>query len=170
MAGNTLTREQTSRTALEASPDEQLSDEWEPTPFTAAPPPLPDMEQRWVRIRLHGQDDVQNYLRARHNGWTPRPAETVSGGHVVLLDKLSERFGEKGSVVQNQDCILMHRPVSMGNKVRAHHSAQSNRLVQSVKQFVSEHLPAQRGAHGAVEELSMTSTVGNGGRRPTIPD
>lgn len=170
MAGNTLTREQTSRTALEAAPDERIADEWEPTPFTAAPPPLPDMEQCWVRVRICGDDDVQNYLRALHNGWMPRPAETVTSGHVILLNKLSERFGEKGSVVQNQDCILMHRPISMGNKVRAYQSSQSNRLVQSVKQFVSDNLPAQRGAHGAVEELSMTSTVGNGGRRPAIPD
>ncbi|MBK8184652.1 MAG: hypothetical protein IPK63_17980 [Candidatus Competibacteraceae bacterium] len=64
----------------------------------------------------------------------------------------------------------MHRPVSMGTKSGRITRRKSNRLVQSVKQFVSEHLPAQRGAHGAVEELSMTSTVGmvaDGQRSPT---
>lgn len=159
-----LGREQTSRSAQEI--DQDWSD-WEPQPFTSAPPPLEGFEQRWVRVRMGGQDDVQNYLRRMKQGWKPRPAHTLPQAYANLKAKLNqEKWGDQGDVIGNQDCILMHRPVRIGDRVRENLREQNARLSASIRDFVRGNLPAQHGTRGgAVEELNVTTTTGNG-RQP----
>lgn len=141
-------------------------DDWTPPMFTAAPPPRDGMEQRWVRCRALGQDDVANVLRSEQKGWRPRPADTVPVQFQLLVGDWKKMPG----VVQNQDSILMERPVERGDKMRAYLANQTRRLVAVVQQQVGHKLPPQPGTlGGAIDELEVKETVGNR-RVPTIDD
>lgn len=159
-----LGREQTTRSAQEL---EQDWNTWEPQPFTSAPPPLEGFEQRWVRVRMGGQDDVQNYLKRMKQGWKPRPANTLPLAYANLKARLDkEKWGDQGDIIGNQDCVLMHRPVRIGDRIRANLREQNSRLTASIRDFVQGNLPVQPGTRGGmVEELNVTTTTGNG-RQP----
>lgn len=158
-----MTREQTTRSALEA---ESPSYDWEPAAFTAAPPPRPDMEQRWVRCRLGAGEDIANLLKRRQQGWTPRPVDSVSKNFQFL----AHRLGDFGNVIQNQDSVLMERPIAIGDKMRAHVQEKTQRYAATVRNMVENNSPRAKGTLGGqVDELSVQSTVGHG-RIPIIPD
>lgn len=163
-----LTREQTSHAAMEM--ENPYSGDWAPAPFGSAPPPRDGYEQRWVRVRLGGNDDAQNFLKRTQQGWVPRPFDSVPQGFSVLKQTLDARFGDHGNVISNQDSVLMERPIAMGNKVRAYLSGQNQRLRASIADFVGSQMPRQHGTRGgSVDELDITSTTGNG-RVPRIAD
>lgn len=159
-ADDRMGREQTSRAAQEL---EQDWNDWEPQPFTSAPPPLEGFEQRWVRVRLAGGEDVQNFLKRAKQGWKPRPASTLPKAYEGLKQTLTEKFGDQGDVIGNQDAILMHRPIRIGERVRAQLRDQTHRLTASIRDFVRGNLPRQHGTDGgSVEELNVRT-----GTRPT---
>ena len=161
-----LTREQTSRSALEL--ENEWDSEWTPTRFTSAPPPLDGFEQRWVRCRLGGADDVQNFLKRTQQGWKPRPLDTLPKAYLGLKQNLDAKFGDQGSVIGNQDCILMHRPRRIGETMRAHQREQTQRLSESIRDFVQGQMPRQRGTLGGlVERLVMETHTGTGISPPT---
>lgn len=164
--GDRLTREQTSRATAEMeAPD---AGDWEPTPFTAAPPPRDGMEQRWVRCRIGGTEDVQNVLKRQQQGWTPRPADTLPPGFAGMGQKF-DKLPDLGNIIGNQDCVLMERPEELGRKVKAYYARQTGRLRESIADFVGDRLPRQHGTSGGtVDELDLQVTTG---RRPQIaPD
>jgi hypothetical protein len=147
---------------LPERPDE--SADWTPPAFTSAPPPRDGMEQRWVRCRTLGQEDHQNVLKRQQQGWTARESDSLPPGFSFL----ARRFGDMGSVIQNQDSILMERPISVGDRMRQYVARQTGRLSDSIRQYVGNQMPRQHGtAGGAVETLDITSTTGNG-RVPRI--
>lgn len=159
-----LTREQTSRTALEQ--ESEFDPNWQPLPFTAAPPPRPGMEQRWVRCRLGTENDVANTLKRQQQGWKPRAGDTVP----PQFSMMRRDFDKFSSVIQNQDCVLMERPVEYGRKMREIISTQTRRLQESIRDYIGQMMPRQHGTRGgAVDEIEVRSTVGSG-RIPTIPD
>ncbi len=163
-----LSREQETRAAVEdIGPDGG----WAPTPFTASPPAREGMEQRWIRVRLGGQIDIQNYLRQQQRGWRPRPADTLPSGYMLLKQNLEAQFGEQGSIIGNQDSILMERPLSLGNKVRAYYAKQTQRLKMQISEFIGDNMPRKHGTRGgSVAELEMNATVGDGRRPPIASD
>jgi hypothetical protein len=42
-----------------------------------APEPNPGMEQRWVRVSVHSDEDAANLTRQLNVGWLPRKADTI---------------------------------------------------------------------------------------------
>ena len=143
---------------LPERPDE-FADDWTPPAFTAAPPVRPGMEQRWVRCRVLGTEDYQNILKRQQQGWSARSVESLPPDFAFL----SRRFGDMGSVICNQDSILMERPISVGDRMRQYVARQTGRLSDSIRQYVGNQMPRQHGtAGGAVEKLDITSTTGNG--------
>lgn len=148
-----LARPDLERRALEL--EKMWDADWEPQPLTAAPPPLPGFEQRWVRCRITGSEDVANVLKRTKQGWQPRPTDTLPKSHLALVVKLDERFGMKGDVIGSHDCVLMHRPIRVGNKVRAELDERNKRLRASVEELVSA-IPVARGTTGGtIDELSV---------------
>ena len=149
----------TSETERPPERPDEFADDWAPPAFTAAPPPRPDMEQRWVRCRVLGNEDHQNVLKRQQQGWTARSVETLP----PEFSFLARRFGDMGSVICNQDSILMERPVSVGDRMRRYVNRQTGRLSESIRQYVGNQMPRQHGTSGgAVEKLDITSTAGNG--------
>lgn len=164
LARDDLERNELERRALEL--ERLWEPDWEPQPLTAAPPALPGFEQRWVRCRSAGTEDIQNYLKRIKQGWQPRPTDTLPASHTSLKIRLDERFGAKGEVIGSHDCVLMHRPVRVGDKVRAELDRRNRNLRASVTQLIGE-MPATRGTQGgAIEEFSQEV----GGRRVRIAD
>lgn len=140
---------------------DERDEDWTPPQFTAAPPARDGMEQRWVRVRLQGADDVSNLMKRQQQGWTPRQVETLPKSHSFL----TTRFGDLGSVVGNQDSVLMERPVTLGDRYRAYDRKKTRRLESAIGQFVDEHLPRQHGTKGgAVVEMNVTQSVGGRNR------
>lgn len=148
-----LDRPDLERRALEL---EKLWDvDWEPQSPTAAPEPLPGFEQRWVRCRITGNEDVGNYLKRIKQGWLPRPVDTLPASNSMLKVRLDEKFGAKGDVIGSHDCVLMHRPIRIGDRVRAELNERNRRLRASVEQLMGT-MPAEHGtAGGSIEELSV---------------
>lgn len=158
-----MTREQTSR---DAQDEAAMVDDWEPTAFTSAPPPRPGMEQRWVRFRNGGSDDLGNVVKRRHYGWEPRSADTLPAGYIVNVAP----FAGLAGTIQNQDSILMERSVQRGDKVRSMIHRQTARMDEAVRGYVSRQMPAQHGTvGGSVEKIEIETTVGNR-RVPNIAD
>ena len=158
-ASDRLGREQTSRSAQELEREWDGND-WVNQQFTSAPPPLEGFEQRWVRVRASGQDDIQNYLKRMKQGWKPRPADTLPKAYESLRQRLKKDvYGDQGDVIGNQDCVLMHRPVRVGDLVRAKLREQTTRLSASIRDFVRGNLPRQPGTvGGSVEELNIRTS------------
>lgn len=69
---------------------------------------LPGMAQRWVRIRLAGDDDWDNFDRRRQSGWEVRPLDTVP------MDQRPTATGREHPVLANaflaSGHVLMHMP------------------------------------------------------------
>lgn len=139
--------------------------DWTPPQFTAAPPPREGMEQRWMRVRAAGVEDVQNVLRRRQAGWTPRPAETIPDSYKFMI----VRHGDMGNILATQDAVLVERPLNMGARFREYNTRQASRLSESIRQFVGDNMPRRRGTTGGkVEELNITAEVGK--RRQRFAD
>lgn len=155
-----LTREQVSHAALDVAA--QVEDEWEPTLFTKAPPPRDGMEQRWVRHRSGGVDDISNVLRRRQQGWEIRYADTLPAGYLSMTANWQDLTG----IIQNQDCILMERRIDRGDKMRMSIAKQTDRLGAAVKNHIANNMPAQPGTNGGeIESLDLRVTSGH--RRAT---
>jgi len=61
--------------------------------------------QRWVRMKIHGEDDY-SFSRMMTMGWRPRPADTLPKD--VYAPKTN--IGEYGNVIATHDSILMEIP------------------------------------------------------------
>jgi len=89
---------------------------------------LPGMVQRWVRIKLRGEDDLSNVSRQMQDGWKPRMADTVP------KDVFATKVDFQGSsVIGKHDLILMHRPQWLHDKQVASVRNSTNNQLEAVR-------------------------------------
>jgi hypothetical protein len=89
------TREQTKVRKQEEAP-------WVNPASLQAPPALPGMVQRWIRVGSMGKADPVNTARKIREGWRPRPADTVPDDFPVPrleTGKFTGAIGVEGMVL-----------------------------------------------------------------------
>lgn len=77
-----------------------------------APPPLPGMRQRWIRVRSGNTDDEKNLNRKLREGWRARPANTVPKNFQVPTMK----HGPFAGTVMVEGMLLCQIPVELAKK------------------------------------------------------
>lgn len=157
-------RRTTAASAQEAARDpiRERDIQWQPASSLEAPPPLPGMEQRWIRFQNGDKNDPRNWSRKMREGWVPRKLDTVPAGFVAATIKHA-----MGEVIGNEDLILCERKLEIGAARRRHFDLKTLRQQAAVRrQHVDK---VERNGHGIdVEEKRSKPTVGRGTRRPQV--
>lgn len=125
--------------------------------------PREGMVQRWVRMKLGGEDDDSNIWKRQNQGWEPRAFSTVPQGQ-----RLPKTTFDGIDVIGMKSMILMERSETVHNQFhemrRSDILRQENAIANDVMRFHDEEVGKKRS--------SINSQVHKGrGRVPTIePD
>lgn len=147
-----------------ATEPHDADDTWETVMRTKAPPPRPGYVQRWIRLTIHGQEDLSNVMRKRNEGWAPRAGNSLPAGFFAPV----VQHASMGNVIINGDMILMERPAKTHERQARHHQQMASLQAQSIERFLAQRAPGGRGfGPGEVSEFSRRTSTG---RRPQIAD
>lgn len=102
---------------------------WTPPSNLEAPPPRPGMRQRWVRVSMHGADDVSNYAKQQREGWRPRRADSVPKGFQVP----SIKEGDFAGCIGVHGVILCEMPEERVRQRTAYYREQIEMQTQAVE-------------------------------------
>lgn len=139
-------------------------DDWQQVLRTKAPPSRPGYTQRWVRIMLHGVEDVSNVMKKRNEGWEPRKADSLPAGFFAPV----VQHASLGNVIINGDMLLMERPERIHEKQRRHNAKMASLQASAIERYLQQHAPGGRG-YGPAEVEKFERQVSTG-RRPKIAD
>lgn len=99
---------------------EGRGDQWEkPLNISTELQPRTGYAQRWVRYRLHSEEEHGNVIKKLQEGWRPRQKSTVPEGFFILSNKLTVSGHDFGDVVMTHDMVLMERPAEVHERYRA---------------------------------------------------
>ena len=91
-------------------------------------PPREGMEQRWVRVRDGGENDIENVYNAKTRGfWEIRPRDTVENTEFIPNIELQ---GQNG--IQIGGLVLMERPAEYGDVERSIQQEASENQISGV--------------------------------------
>lgn len=137
--------------------------DWNPSSDLSAPPPKPDMEQRWIRVRLGEKDDQQNFQRKFRNHWQPvRLQDVPEDFYPPTAD-----FGRFGTVVCIGDLVLCERPAEVGMKRKKYFAQKLARQIASAdRRHVDRVQRADHVISGGARQ-DMKPSVGRGIRNRT---
>lgn len=120
----------------------------------------PGYVQRYGRISLQGQDDVENISRLEAKGWSPRKSDTLPSGSKAPVIRKGEYTGYVGI----RGNILMERPVELNEQYRqANRDATEAQIDHVRRQLFAEHRPGVK-ALGR-PKMEVESSVGVRGRK-----
>ena len=134
---------------------EKDSDEFEPFQLKA-PPPRAGYVQRWVRVLLGGQQDI-NASHSHMEGWRPRTEQLPDN-----FKPSNFRFGDVNSnvdYIQIGDLVLMEKPIARHKKRMAYYAKKDQQVVSAV----DEELNAVEHARHPIHRDRKTQV--SGGRR-----
>ena len=101
-----LSRQSRQVEAEEDYPDREsetrASDDWKPPALLDAPPAREGMVQRWVSTSILGEETPHHTIKRFREGWTPRPADTVSKDFptpTIQHGEYSGMIGVEGSIL-----------------------------------------------------------------------
>ena len=86
--------------------------EWQNPSNLEAPAPRPGMVQRWIRASFRAGEDPGNIMRARREGWRPRPVSTVDRSYAPATIT-HKTFGE---VIAVEGLILCEMPIKVARQ------------------------------------------------------
>lgn len=86
--------------------------EWHDPSNLEAPAPRPGMVQRWIRASFRTGDDPGNLMRARREGWRPRPVSTVKQGYAPA----TIQHKSLGEVIAVEGLILCEMPITVARQ------------------------------------------------------
>ena len=118
--------------------------------------PLPNMEQRWVRIRLAGDEDYDNFDKRRQNDWDVRPLDTIPANErPTSTGKVPPEIGNAFYV---RGHVLMHKRKEWVDEERADLARFTDESADAaIRQFRDE-TPADAKREG--DELVEHATTG----------
>lgn len=126
-------------------------------------PARPGMAQRWVRVAIGSNEDVDNMSRAEAVGWEPRKADTLPSGvkaPIIRKGDLAGYIGVRGNV-------LMERPEEISQAYRQQNREAANAQETYVReQLLQEHRPGVKGL--GRPKMTHKSSVGVRSRRPAL--
>ena len=96
---------------------------------TSRIPPREGYVQRWVRVRLKGQEDQSNAYRRYNKGWKPRLKSSVPEGQFVM----STNFNGL-DVIGTPSMVLMERPKEFEDRQRRANEQATQMQMAAVKQ------------------------------------
>lgn len=135
-------------------------------PGLPAVPPLPGMENRWIRVRAGGQLDTANLVRAETRGWRPRQAQSVD----KVYQSLRLREGEYAGCVGLNDVILMHRPLEIAKQVREIEEQKVREKDLAVRSMQFRETEGHESPYFKHENPELRAKVITGSRKVEIPD
>lgn len=104
---------------------------WSPPAELDAPPSLPNMVQRWVRMSLKGKSDGENLNTMARQGWRPRALESVPEGDRKNYSTMKDPRST-GSFLVNKDLVLCHMPKRLFDQMSAYYKAKRQGQVQAL--------------------------------------
>lgn len=134
--------------------------DWSPPSLLEAPPPRPGYVQRWIRVRRGNQDDLQNFMSRRREGWQPRDPGSVPGG----FDAPTQNHGNFGRCIMVEGMVLCEMSKRRNEQRRAFYQGQLAKQTDSVERQL---LKIQQPGHPIRHEAATKVTVG---RRPNVQD
>lgn len=135
--------------------------EWGVPNNLVAPPALPGMVQRWVRVSLRGEDHAGNFAKHRHLGWEPRPADSVDESFNAMKAKNPV---DGAGIIRVHDMVLMQIPE---HRVAARNRYIQERTDRQTSSVESDLLKSER--PGVPFEQTRRTQVGGGnGRVPPM--
>lgn len=87
------------------------------------------MRQRWVRVSMHGVDDVSNYAKQQREGWKPRRADSVPASFQV--PRITE--GQFAGCIGVHGVILCEMPEERVKQRTAYYREQIRAQTQAVE-------------------------------------
>lgn len=139
---------------------------WGPGESLDAPPPLPGMDQRWIRHRLGPDEDPKNWISKKRGMWVPRPADSVPDSFAPP----TMQHGSLGTIIGVGDLILCQRPLGMSIARRKYFRTKQLRQTEAGQRHVRS---VERQDHpiSVTQKQDMRPTVGRGAkRRVTVQD
>lgn len=138
---------------------------WKRSTALDAPPPRPGFIQRWVRRKLDGKDDTENYDRYIEEGWRPRKPLTVKRGHSLTTTRNQSNAQE----IVKRGHVLMELSEKQAQQRQEFYQGSLDRQTKAVE---NELFADNRGAAGRVmpiEDATVKSRAALARRRVRAP-
>lgn len=134
--------------------------DWSPPSLLEAPPPRPGYVQRWIRVRRGNQEDLQNFMSRRREGWQPRDPASVPGG----FDAPTMAHGNFGRCIMVEGMVLCEMPTRRNEQRKAYYHG---RLMNQTAAVEQQLLKIQQPGHPIDHRAATKVTVG---RRPNVQE
>lgn len=141
---------------------ENFPSTWKRSTALEAPPPRPGFVQRWVRRKLAGQDDTENYDRYMEEGWRPRKPSTVKRGHSLTTTKNQS----SGQEIVKRGHVLMELPQALADQRAAFYSNSLDRQTKAVENELFADNKGQVGRVMPLTDATIKSRAALARRRP----
>lgn len=159
-------REARQRREIDARKAERERDAiWQNAATLDAPPPLPGMEQRWIRVAIDGRNDPRNITRKAREKWVPRKLDTVPQEYAPPTIS----HGSMGEVIGVLDLMLCHRPIEVGRARRKFFSLKTQRQRDAADHRHTDQA-TRRGGPGIQRQVKRDVTRGVGRRNQVQED
>lgn len=89
-----------------------------------------DVEYRWVRIQIKGEDDNDNYDKALINGWLEVPA---SRHPELVLQRLGQKAADSEGPILRAGHVLMDLPKVVAMEARERQRQENMDRIQSIE-------------------------------------
>jgi hypothetical protein len=133
---------------------------WKPPSNLDAPPPLPGMKQRWVRVALRAEADPSNLGKSLRDGWVPRRADTVPANfHAPTIS-----HGEYAGCVGIHGMVLCQMPENKLAKRRVYYENLTKRQTQAV----ASDLESVNNERMPLEQQRVTKAIKGRQRVPVV--
>lgn len=164
--GQRPARETAAKKAARArAPEREREVSWQPANTLDAPPPLPGMEQRWIRFQLGDKNDPRNWSRKMRERWAPRKLDTVPSQHMPP----TLTHTQLGEVVGVGDLILCHRPREIGLSRKKFFKQKTQRQLATAERRHVDRV--ERDDHAIQSKVRREApTVGRGRRKATAQE
>jgi len=136
--------------------------DWQPPALLDAPPPRPGYVQRWVRVRRGGQDDLDNFMARRREGWQPRDPSSVPG-YIVAPTAAHGHFGR---CIMVEGMVLCEMPAKRNAQRKAYYET---RLAQQTTAVEKQLLKVQTPGH-PIDRVAQTRVSVGHGKRPVLQE
>ena len=117
----------TAATTRETRESRKREKPWTPPALLDAPKPPAGYVYRWVRMRIHGDDDPGNISKRIHSGYEPVRAEEIKNHRLPTIE-----HGRFAGTVGINDVILMKCPREMVDARRKYYEDLSMRQIDAV--------------------------------------
>jgi hypothetical protein len=144
-------RDTESRAASSIHPQEDAP--WTQPSSLEAPPPLPGMVQRWIRVGTLGKDDPTNASRKFREGWVPRKSDTVDENFpLASIDN-----GKYAGCIGVDGMVLCQMTIERNNQRNAHFQALRDRMTQAINDQIAQSNQRLGGGFHQIEKVEERS-------------